>query len=80
MCGQFRSSVAGTLDAWHLSQRFVAAPVLGPAFLHDQPPMSRILAAGAQTTNQQYLANILIQRDATRPLPLFGTPVSLGRF
>jgi len=54
--------------------------VLDQNFIYDQPPMTRVLAAGALAANQQYLADILIQRDATRPLPMFSTPSNLGRF
>lgn len=78
--GMFRSYYAGTLDTWHLSQKFLAAPVLGQTFVEDTPPMDRVLAAAALAVNQQYLADILIERDATRPIPVFGTPVTLGRF
>lgn len=79
--GLFRSTTAGTLDAWHLSQRFAApGPVLNTTFIMDTPPMSRVLAAGALADNQQYLADIMIRREAVRPIPMFGTPVGLGRF
>jgi len=82
--GQFRSTTAGTLDAWHLAQRFTSAPVLGQSFIEDKTDdiLDRVLAAGAsaRTTSQQYLADILINREAVRPLPVFGTPVTLGRF
>lgn len=78
--GQMRSTTPGTLDAWHLSQRFATAPVLGWAFLEDNPPMARVLAAGELAETQQYLADILIRRSATRPIPMYGTPVTLGRF
>lgn len=78
--GQMRSAVPGTLDAWHLAQRFVSSPVLNTAFIIDNPPMSRVLAAGTLAEGQQYLANILIERNVTRPIPTHGTPRSLGRF
>lgn len=78
--GQFRSQASGTLDAWHFGQFFATAPVLGKTFIDDTPPMSRVLAAGASTANQQYLADILVRREAVRPIPMFGTPVTIGRF
>lgn len=78
--GIMRSMAAGTLDMWHLAQRFTAAPVLNLNFLADIPPMTRVLAAGAASTGQQYLADIMYQRTAVRPIPTFGTPVTLGRF
>jgi len=80
--GRFRTYVPGTLSAWHLAQNFVSAPVLGQTFIEDSPPMARVLAAGGEAAAQhiEYLADILIQREAVRPLPMFGTPVTLGRF
>lgn len=78
--GKFRGYAVGTLDAWHLAQRFTAAPTLSKTFLEDTPPMDRVLAAGAAAANQQYLADILIRRTAVRPIPMFGTPALIGRF
>lgn len=78
--GMFRSNIAGTLDAWHLGQWFAAPPTLSQAFIEDTPDMERVLAAGEEAELQQYLADILIQRTAVRPLPLYGTPALLGRF
>lgn len=78
--GIMRSQATGTLDAWHLAQNFSSAPTLSTAFLAEDPPMTRILAAGALADGQQFLADILYARTAVRPLPTFGTPVTLGRF
>jgi len=70
------------LAAWHLGQGFGSAPVLGKTFIEDTPPMPRVLAAGQTAADQaiEYLADILIQREAVRPIPMFGTPATLGRF
>lgn len=76
--GLFRSTSAGTIDQWHSAQRFLVPPVLGATFIKDTAPMSRILAAAS--TNQQFLADIMIRRDKVSPLPMYGTPVTLGRF
>jgi len=82
--GRFRSSASGTLDMWHLAQQFATAPVLGDTFIKDAGIniLDRVLAAStlARTNDQQYLGDFLIQREAVRPLPMFGTPVLLGRF
>jgi hypothetical protein len=80
--GRFRTNVPSTLNAWHLGQNFASSPTLGQTFIQDTPPMSRVLSAGetAATQNIEYLADILIQREAVRPIPMFGTPVTLGRF
>lgn len=78
--GLFRPTSAGNIDEWHLSQQFNPAPTLGQTFIEDTPPMSRVLLAGAAATNQQYLGDFLIRREATRPIPMYGTPATLGRF
>lgn len=78
--GYFRSTLTTPIDQWHLAQEFSSPPTLGQTFIEDTPPMARVLAAGAQADGQQYLADILIRREAVRPLPMFGTPVTLGRF
>lgn len=78
--GIMRSTAAGTLDNWHLAQRFNTAPTLSSTFLEENPPMSRVLAAGELAAGQQYLADIVFRRTATRALPMFGTPSLLGRF
>lgn len=75
-----RSTNGMGLDPWHLSQRFTAPPTLSAQFLEDNPPMARVLAAGELAIHQQYLADILIQRNLTRALPTYGTPSNLGRF
>lgn len=78
--GLFRSTSAGAIDQWHTVQEFGVAPVLGQTFIEDTPPMDRVLAAGALEVGKQYIANIVIRRDAVRPMPTFGTPALLGRF
>lgn len=78
--GQFRRGAdGGSLDAWHLAQSFLSPPLLDSQFIIDAPPMTRVLAAGSLSIHQQYLANILIKREAVRPLPVYSTPAQLGR-
>ena len=78
--GIMRSFATGGLGAWHLAQQYSAPPTLSQTFIEDIPPMARVLAAGSSAAGQQYLADILIHRTAVRPIPMFGTPVALGRF
>ena len=37
--GLFRSTAAGTLDAWHLAQNFGDLPTLNSTFIEDTPPV-----------------------------------------
>lgn len=76
----FKSTSAGNIDEWHLAQHFTPSPTLSAGFLSDDPPMSRVLAAGELAAGMQYLADILINRTAVRPVPTFGTPATLARF
>lgn len=78
--GIMRSTAAGTLDAWHFAQDFATAPTLGDTFIKDSPDMARVLAEGELASGQQYKADIVFDRVATRPLPAWGIPATLGRF
>lgn len=78
--GRMRSTASGTLDAWHLGERFSSAPALNQTFIQETIPMARAYAAGAATDGEQFLADINYQRDIVRPVPSYGTPASLGRF
>lgn len=85
--GIMRSGVPGTLDAWHLAEYWDetamgATPALNEFWLRDKTidTLDRVLAAAELAQGQQFLADILYRRTAVRPMPMFGTPVSLGRF
>lgn len=78
--GIMRSTAASTLDAWHLARKFTSAPNLNATFINETPPMTRVLAAGAASNGQQFLADFHYVRTAVRPIPTYGTPIQLGRF
>jgi hypothetical protein len=78
--GLFRSTSAGTLDPWHLAQRFTAAPVLNTAFIEDTPPLSRVLAVGAGANGAQIIFDSVFNIKAARPLPLFSVPGMIDHF
>jgi len=78
--GLFRSTSAGTLDAWHLAQRFTAAPTLNTAFIQDTPPLSRVLAVGAAANGAQIIFDSIFKIKAARPLPLFSVPGMIDHF
>lgn len=78
--GKFRSKAAGTLDAWHLAQNFVTRPVLGDAFIQENPPMDRVLAVGAEATGAHFIFDSVFDIKAARPLPLFSVPGMIDHF
>lgn len=82
--GRFRGNATGTLDAWHLAERFTIAPVLSNAFMEDptETILSRVLAAGgaAATSHSQILFDGYFQLRRVRPIPAFSTPGLVDHF
>lgn len=75
--GLFRSSAAQSLDAWHLSQDFQTAPVLGPEFIQENPPVDRVVAVPSQP---QFLLDTFFQMRCARPMPVYGVPGLIDHF
>lgn len=78
--GLFRSTAAGTLDPWHLAQRFTTLPVLGSLFIQDNPPLSRVLAVGAAANGAQLYFDAVFENQAARPMPLYSVPGMIDHF
>ena len=79
--GLFRPQAVGTIAPWTLTQNFTSAPTLGQTFIEENnDQMTRAVVGGALFDNQQFLGTFMIQREAVRPIPMYGTPVTLGRF
>ncbi|WNK13428.1 MAG: major capsid protein [Microvirus sp.] len=72
--GLFRSTSAGTIDPWHLSQRFLTLPTLNSTFIQDTPPVSRVVAVGAGANGQQFLFDAFIDGTWARPMPMYSVP------
>lgn len=77
--GLFRSTAAGTLDGWHLAQKFATLPSLNSTFIQDSPPVSRVLAVGAQT-GKEFLCDVFLRVRAARPLPMYSVPGLIDHF
>jgi len=75
--GQFRSSFAQSLDAWHLSQDFAVAPVLDEEFIVENPPVDRVIAV---TSEPHFLLDTYVQMRCTRPMPTYGVPGLIDHF
>jgi hypothetical protein len=73
----FNSSVAGSLDSWHLAQEFSGLPVLGSTFIRETPPMSRIKAV---VTEPDFLFDSYFRMRCARPMPLYGVPGFVDHF
>ena len=75
--GLFRSNVAGTLDAWHLSQDFASAPVLDSTFIVENPPVDRVIAVPSEP---HFLFDSYFQMHCARPMPVYGVPGFIDHF
>ncbi|AZL82784.1 major capsid protein [Apis mellifera associated microvirus 5] len=77
--GLFRSTSAGTLDLWHLAQRFTSLPTLNSTFIEENPPVDRVIAVPS-STGKQFLLDTLFEVTAVRPLPMYGVPGLIDHF
>lgn len=75
--GQFRSSFAQSLDAWHLSQDFATAPVLDDAFITEDPPIDRVIAVPSEP---HFLFDSFFRMRCARPMPVYGVPGLIDHF
>jgi hypothetical protein len=78
--GLFRSTASGTLDAWHLAQRFTALPTLNNTFIQDTPPVDRIVAVGAAANGKQFIFDSFFDCKKARPMPMYSVPGLIDHF
>ena len=76
----FRSTAAGTIDAWHLAQKFTSLPTLNSTFIVDNPPVSRVVAVGAAANGQQFIFDSFFDVRKTRPMPMYSVPGLIDHF
>lgn len=75
--GKLRSTASGTLDLWHLAQKFTALPTLGATFIAEDPPISRVVAVN---TEPQILFDAFFNMKCARPMPTFSVPGLIDHF
>ena len=78
--GAFKSYYPTPLDAWHLSQYFSAAPALNAAFIQENPPIQRVVAAGTGASGQEFIFDSFIDVRAARPMPMYSVPGMIDHF
>jgi hypothetical protein len=76
----FRSTAAGTIDGWHLAQKFTAVPTLNNTFITENPPVSRVLAVGAAANGQQFIFDSFFDVKKARPMPMYSVPGLIDHF
>lgn len=74
VCAQFRSNAETPLDSWHLADFYSDAPTLSDAWMfEDKNMVDRALAVTSQVSHQLF-ADIFVELEATRPMPVFSIP------
>jgi hypothetical protein len=76
----FRSTAAGTIDGWHLAQKFTALPTLNTTFIQDNPPVSRVVAVGVAANGQQFIFDSFFDCKKARPMPMYSVPGLIDHF
>lgn len=69
--GKMRSTATGSLDVWHLAQKFTSLPTLSPEFIQDSPPLSRILSV---TDEPQIILDAYLGQKWTRAMSTYSIP------
>jgi hypothetical protein len=78
--GLFRSTASGTIDAWHLAQKFTTLPTLNNTFIQDTPPVDRIVAVGAAANGKQFIFDSFFDCKKARPMPMYSVPGLIDHF
>ena len=78
--GLFKSTSSGTIDFWHLAQKFTTLPTLNSTFIQDTPPVSRVVAAGSVANGQQFLVDTFFKNRVARPMPMYSVPGLIDHF
>lgn len=75
--GLLRSQAAGTLDIWHLAQKFTSLPTLNSTFIQSDTDIDRVIATPSQP---HFIIDVYNDLTSVRAMPTWGTPASLLRF
>lgn len=72
--GMMRSQYAQSLDSWHLGDDYSQLPTLSEGWIkEDKANVDRVLAVSSEVSDQ-FIADIYVQADVVRPLPLYSIP------
>ena len=75
--GKYRSTASGTLDIWHLAEKYTSLPTLGSTFISALPPVDRIVAV---TSEPQFLFDAYFKMICARPMPVNSVPGLIDHF
>ena len=76
----FRSTASGTIDGWHLAEKFTSVPTLSSSFIVSNPPVARVVAVGAAANGQQFIFDSFFDVKKARPMPMYSVPGLIDHF
>ena len=76
----FRSTASGTIDGWHLAEKFTGVPTLSSSFIVSNPPVARVVAVGAAANGQQFIFDSFFDVKKARPMPMYSVPGLIDHF
>lgn len=77
--GLFRPTASGTLELWHLSEKFAALPTLGQTFIEDQTE-TILDTRVAVPAEPDFYFDAYFDLKCARPMPVFGVPGFMDHF
>lgn len=77
--GKFRSTAAGTLEIWHLSEKFTGLPTLGQTFVEDQTS-SVLTNRVAVPSEPDFYFDAWFDYKCARPMPTYSVPGMIDHF
>lgn len=75
--GKMRSTASGTLDVWHLGEKFTSLPALNSTFIQSSTPLARVQAVASEP---HFKVDIFYDNVVARPLPLYSVPGLMDHF
>lgn len=73
--GVLRSNDDQSLDVWHLADNYASMPYLSADWLHEDGALfDRVCTLQLYGTNSQFIADIHVDEQATRCMPMYSIP------
>ncbi len=72
--GEMRTNVSNGFDSWTVADEYASCPVLSSEWIfEDKTNIDRVIAVKSSVSNQLF-ADVYIQNECTRPMPLHSIP------
>lgn len=69
--GKFRSNATGSLDIWHVAEKYGSRPALNSSWIEEKPPIQRVVAVESEP---EILFDSQFQMRHVRPMPVYAMP------